>query len=349
MDETIELASGFKIEDYRRIRKALDNLELSPEWEQVLNAFRRRIRERFLHPINELAKKDKRGNETMRPGFAILTLDCLLIDTIQSFREGRLQDPCLTPSQSFKDFFAMGRFPEFTRRDVTSFFDQVRNALFHNGETRGKWKIRKDTTCILSKMRGDRIINRTLFHSRIILEFRYLCRDLRSSNSEHRRLFLQRMDALCDMTPPFYRYFAYGSNLVNEELRRDAPDAAFEGKAFLPAYRVEFTKHALSRNGDAASIREDATRVVWGVIYRISKESKENLRKRESGYKMLPEIPVYMSVSGKRVKAFTFVGEEACSKKCGPSKEYQNLVLRGAKSHELPEEYVAWIASHTAH
>src|SRR5437867_2972694 len=49
---------------------------------------RRRVCERFLQPIRELERFDKRESSPFRQGFAIAALDCLLIDTIQSFREG---------------------------------------------------------------------------------------------------------------------------------------------------------------------------------------------------------------------------------------------------------------------
>lgn len=57
-------------------------------WREVIDAVQRRIQERYLTPIEELARFDDEDELPYRPGFAILALDCLLIDTIQSFREG---------------------------------------------------------------------------------------------------------------------------------------------------------------------------------------------------------------------------------------------------------------------
>ena len=61
------------------------------------------------------------------------------------------------------------------------------------------------------------------------------------------------------------------------------------------------------------------------------------------------EIPVdVFLVDGEDVspqRAFTFVGEALCTKNCGPAAEYLDLVLQGAKSRDLPEEYRQQIES----
>jgi len=41
-------------------------------------------------------------------------------------------------------------------------------------------------------------------------------------------------------------YFAYGSNLLDSEIRRHAPDAEPVGVAFLTGYRLVFNKHSRS-------------------------------------------------------------------------------------------------------
>jgi hypothetical protein len=87
----------------------------------------------------------------MVPGFAILSLDCLLIDTIQSFREGRFSTGEVSPPVLFKSFLKNPKFSDFNGRDREEFFHYVRNALPHNGETRKDWKIRFDTAGILEK------------------------------------------------------------------------------------------------------------------------------------------------------------------------------------------------------
>ena len=50
-------------------------------------------------------------------------------------------------------------------------------------------------------------------------------------------------------------YFAYGSNLLDREIRRDAQDAEVIGPAYLSDHKLVFEKHSTTRCCDAASIK----------------------------------------------------------------------------------------------
>jgi hypothetical protein len=354
MDKETEIASGFKVGRYEQIRAALDIKDArTSEWQEVLSAFQRRIRERFLWPIRELARHDKRERDERptRAGFSILALDCLLIDTIQSFREGRISTGEISPAASFKSFLNTPRFLDFNSKDREEFFQYVRNALLHNGETRKDWKIQISSDGLLFKDKNTktRTINRRLFHCGVLREFRILCRELESS-TKVRQGFLRRMDALCGLNVEPLRnlYFAYGSNLLESEIKRDAKDAEAVGKAFLPCYRLEFTKHADSWGADAANIREHEAGTVWGFVYKLHDEDRKRLSKRENRYREI-ELTIFLK-NGEDitpVDVFTFQGKEGCAKHCGPSAEYLAVVIEGAKSRHLPLEYIDAIPEKT--
>ncbi len=74
MDLSTEFASDFTFERYHALRKDLTPNESSDEaaWTEVIDAVQRRIEERFLTPINELARFDHDEKLKYRPGFAIL-------------------------------------------------------------------------------------------------------------------------------------------------------------------------------------------------------------------------------------------------------------------------------------
>jgi hypothetical protein len=213
VDDQTEIASSFTVGKYRQIRLNLDaSAPCTEDWQAVFGAFKRRIRERFLRPIRELAKHDKKCLKAgiklvdgrglpYAPGASILALDCLLIDTIQSFREGRGLTATISPARSFKEFLRSSNgFSDFTSRDREDFFGDVRNGLLHNGETRGNWKFRIDVPRLLIKDQQSRTINRRIFHARIVREFRQFCWSLTSvgdSAIEAKDHFLRRMDAIC--------------------------------------------------------------------------------------------------------------------------------------------------------
>ena len=185
LDPDTEIASNFTIADYHVLRDALDTEQPAmAEWAHILVAFKSRIEERFLHPIRELERYDKAEFLPMRPGFAILALDCLLIDTIQSFREGRISTGEISPAASFKNFMRGSlAFKSFTGRDRDDFYGYVRSGLLHNGETRRNWKVRIDTPALLVRNQAtkSRTINRRLFHAGILCEYRRLCREIKSA------------------------------------------------------------------------------------------------------------------------------------------------------------------------
>ena len=195
-----EIASQFTVGRYWQLRPHVDPAVAdTQEWTEIRAVFRRRISERFLKPIAELARHDRLENPPTRAGFAILALDCLLIDAIQAFRQGRVGTGEVSPARSFKDFLRSTRFSTFRSGDRDEFFHDVRNGLLHNGETRGDWKVRIDTRGILYKdpRTGARTINRRLFHAAIVREFREYCRKLEGGTVEIHSQFLRRMDAIC--------------------------------------------------------------------------------------------------------------------------------------------------------
>src|SRR3972149_10288935 len=172
-----ELARGFTIADYLELRPRLDpDIPETDEWERVLAAFRTRIEERFLEAIPDLARHDNLP-DAERPivaGFAILTLDCLIIDALQSFREGRISTGDKTTASSFRNFLRRQRFSSsLSKSDCYLFYRDVRNGLLHNGETRGNWKIRFGLGTMLVKdlTTGTRTIDRHVFHKAIVDEF----------------------------------------------------------------------------------------------------------------------------------------------------------------------------------
>lgn len=369
MDPSTEIASGFTVAQYSGIRDRLDPEHPdTAEWKEIHTVFRRRIGERFLKPISLLARydavflrKERRGLRLApelaryensdalptRSGFAILALGCLLIDTIQAFREGRVSTGESSSARSFKTFLRARSFRAFSSADREHFYSYVRNALLHNGETREDWKVRIDSGSLLTKhpQAGTCVINRRLFHAGVLREFRSLCYEIKAGPVETRTKFLRRMDAICGLAPsPLNNlYFAYGSNLLESEIKRHAKDAEPHDIAFLPGYRLVFTKHSETRSGDAASIEPDSGSIVWGFVYKVHDCDRERLREREKGYAERSESVFLRSDGGDvtAVNVFTFVGEKVCATECGASHEYLSLIIDGAKSRQLPTDYIS--------
>src|SRR5882762_428823 len=80
-----EIAPGFWASEWNALE--LDPVTLSDSWSRAADALRQRIEQRFLNPADKLIEsEDRHPRKTF--GFAILALDCLVIETIQGFRDG---------------------------------------------------------------------------------------------------------------------------------------------------------------------------------------------------------------------------------------------------------------------
>jgi hypothetical protein len=168
----------------------------------MFKVLHQRLRERFFRPVKELRRYDSTTNSPMRPGFAILALDCLLIETLSSYRagkslktgkSGRAFKAFLREGYGFREFFAKGEM-------AADFYDDVRNGLLHDGETRKNWKVQKNTKLLLDCETRSRIINRTLFHKAILCEYRQYFKDLRLG--KNRASFRSRLAVLCQSGDP---------------------------------------------------------------------------------------------------------------------------------------------------
>src|SRR5947209_4424780 len=136
-DPGTRISPSYTFQDWRDLRPKLDE-EFKPElWRKAVEIFSDRIQNRFFKPVRLL--QDSPETATAGFGFAIMALDCLLVDTLQAFREGRVSGNQLqSTSESFIEFLRRPGFrSEFrSRRPADDFVTYIRNGLLHDGETR---------------------------------------------------------------------------------------------------------------------------------------------------------------------------------------------------------------------
>lgn len=115
-------------------------------WSKAIEIFRDRIEGRFLNTVNTLLETCK-DDPSIANGFAIMALNCLLIETLQQFYEG-VSDSKNRSQQSFVKFltqspFFNGKhkkygadFVGFDRRTARIFYSDVRCGILHQAETK---------------------------------------------------------------------------------------------------------------------------------------------------------------------------------------------------------------------
>ena len=159
---------------------------------QLIQFLRDRHQERFFEPIRCI--RNVEGNE-QGFGFAVMALCSLLVETIQSYRNGlpttnpgelnelrtlkKVPDAYQLPAQlkvkgkdEFQQFFRDYR-EEFPGVCGRRFYENIRNGLLHQGQTKGRWTLLKQGPSVCDAK--GRIIYRDQFSERLECCFeRYL-------------------------------------------------------------------------------------------------------------------------------------------------------------------------------
>lgn len=134
-------------------------------------------------------------------------------------------------------------------------------------------------------------------------------------------------------------YFAYGSNMCSERLRSRITSLNIVGRASLKDRKVVFNKRSKDGSGKA-NLVESPGSVVWGVLYEINVQDLYTLDKIEGGYERIT-VRV-QKPDGSEVEAVTYVSEDLTNDS-RPYKWYKKLLLSGAREHNLPQDYIAYL------
>jgi hypothetical protein len=232
-DVEVQICRGFSAKQWAALRDRLVDGD-EGAWRTAIEVFERRIRERFLASIDALLKADsgasadvvlvagapadgstlpRDAEAIVVPGFAVVALCCLLIETLQSFREAPErptavtgpclypQGGCIRPQSSTTDLFQKFlRLPAFggafdDDRIAKSFVRGVRNGVMHEAETRGWVLWRNEPLGRLVEPHGRGFaLNRTAFYEAVRREFDEYVRGLGNSDDQRQRArFLKKM------------------------------------------------------------------------------------------------------------------------------------------------------------
>jgi gamma-glutamylcyclotransferase (GGCT)/AIG2-like uncharacterized protein YtfP len=145
-------------------------------------------------------------------------------------------------------------------------------------------------------------------------------------------------------------YFAYGSNMKQEQLEsRVRRSNLFWRKGILNDHELCFNKEADDGSG-YANIKKSVGKYVWGVLYRLSDEELKHLDNCYEGvpdhYLRDEDTQRLIKVNNNQLLAEVYIANPKKVNNClKPRKCYLKLLLDGAKDHNLPEEYRAFLES----
>lgn len=118
---------------------------------QIINFINHRLTERYLKHLDK---------KNIKSGFLKMAIACLLIETFQSFKQGK-KDNKQKSRKAFLNFFKTenDKFP-VSENIANEFFDYIRCGILHQAETRNGWRILLEGKII---NKDEKTINADLF------------------------------------------------------------------------------------------------------------------------------------------------------------------------------------------
>jgi len=139
-------------------------------------------------------------------------------------------------------------------------------------------------------------------------------------------------------------YFAYGSNLLLRRLRDRAPSARALGRARLPSFAWRCDKRGADGSAKA-NLAAVAGAETWGVLFALAADDWPALDRAERGYARI-RVRVLRD-GGAATSAWTYVSTRLAPT-LQPAPWYLDLILAGAREHDLPAAWIARLAAAAA-
>ncbi|MGK7885164.1 MAG: gamma-glutamylcyclotransferase [Crocosphaera sp.] len=171
----------------------------------------------------------------------------------------------------------------------------------------------------------------------------FIGNEIAANHTSHHHPQGSHWQAQGTLEPSFY-YFAYGSCMCPVDLKRTFGEKTHQyvvGIGILEGYRLGFYRRSLRRNCGALDVVEDPNGKVEGVLYHLPWRFSDRLDEREevprNGYR---QHTVTVESQGKvYTNVRTYVVIDKLPQELAPNDWYLNVVLRGAVTCGLSEEY----------
>jgi len=159
------LADEITIRQYREMVRREDR-------DGIADLLRKRFEERYLDPILDSPK---------RHGFAVLAIGCLMVEALESFRQGWPSTDRKSEAAFCGFFQNHDQFREL-RPVAHEFYRAVRCAILHQAETTHGWRVRSKPGPLLEQDGSVHWINASEFAKRLRDVLNAYCETLRTSD-----------------------------------------------------------------------------------------------------------------------------------------------------------------------
>ncbi len=181
----------YSARDFKRLNLSINS---DPEkWDKAIEMFRDRFRERYFGPIGVLE------HNCEEYGFAIMAINCLLIDTFYQFLHGHTKND--KNSQTYPEFLK-SELPSIIKCDAMAniFYKSIRCGILHSAQTKDGCMLSTECEEAVEFFDNNRKIkvNVKLFSEKMEEYFlAYIDKLKNENNVELRQQFIKQMTKIC--------------------------------------------------------------------------------------------------------------------------------------------------------
>jgi hypothetical protein len=183
----MRISPKYRDEDWQALK-----LSSPGDWNTAVAIFEDRMRGRFLDFVDAIESHKYAG-------FAVLAIDCLLIETLQQFRKGEPETPYKKGKQYFQDFLTETFKEDFDTKTAGIFYEHIRNGILHQAEVKQPSLIQINKKKLVETTPDGKglIIDRKRFHAKLKQVFEEYLTNLRCPETTLREPFWRKMDSVC--------------------------------------------------------------------------------------------------------------------------------------------------------
>lgn len=189
--DRIMISAKYVASDFLNIKLKLESP--NGDWEKAIKIFEDRFIERYFDPIDLLIKNPKLN------GFAIMALNCLLVETFYQFEKGF--DKTTNNREEYVSFLMNNLSCIVTSKNMANhFYKDIRCGILHSAETKNGSILSIDSDIAIESIEGkDSIkVNVSTFSKKIKEYFQSYILKLRTADNNKRENFIKKMNYICN-------------------------------------------------------------------------------------------------------------------------------------------------------
>lgn len=159
----------------------------------LLDFIYNRLNYRYIEPLLHVAPKE------FKSGFLMMASACLMIETLESFYDGRDETEWKDGGPSFKRFFEREKvfFPGFAD-DGVDFYSNIRCGILHQGETKGGYRILRNDGPLLDSNAKSIEANKFLTALKnCLVNYIYILTEASKTGSERWTKAVDKINFIC--------------------------------------------------------------------------------------------------------------------------------------------------------